>query len=70
MGAFFNFQLRDDPDLVGWQSGVLYADGTPKPAYGLLEDAVQEPDAEDARAGSSVGLGPVVAEQDAAERAH
>src|SRR5438067_420543 len=37
VGAFFNFQLRDDPDLVGWQSGVLYADGPPKPAYGLLE---------------------------------
>jgi hypothetical protein len=42
VGAFFNFQLRDDPDLVGWQSGVLYADGTPKPAYDLLKDAVYD----------------------------
>ena len=42
VGAFFNFQLRDDPNLVGWQSGVLYADGAPKPAYGLLKDAVSD----------------------------
>lgn len=42
VGAFFNFQLRDDPNLVGWQSGVLYADGTPKPAYDLLKDAVSD----------------------------
>jgi hypothetical protein len=42
VGAFFNFQLRDDPHLVGWQSGVLYADGTPKPAYDLLKDAVSD----------------------------
>ena len=42
MGAFFNFQLRDDPNLVGWQSGVLYADGTPKPAYDLLRDALRD----------------------------
>jgi hypothetical protein len=42
VGAFFNFQLRDDPSLVGWQSGVLYADGTPKPAYELLRDALTD----------------------------
>ena len=42
VGAFFNFQLRDDPNLVGWQSGVLYADGTPKPAYDLLKDAISD----------------------------
>jgi hypothetical protein len=42
VGAFFNFQLRDDPSLVGWQSGVLYADGTPKPAYDLLKDALAD----------------------------
>ena len=42
VGAFFNFQLRDDPNLVGWQSGVLYADGTPKPAYELLGDALRD----------------------------
>lgn len=42
VGAFFNFQLRDDPHLVGWQSGLLYADGTPKPAYELLKDAIAD----------------------------
>ena len=42
VGAFFNFQLRDDPSLVGWQSGLLYADGTPKPAYDLFRDAVAD----------------------------
>ena len=42
VGAFFNFQLRDDPSLVGWQSGLLYADGTPKPAYDLFKDALAD----------------------------
>jgi hypothetical protein len=36
VGAFFNFQLRDDPSLVGWQSGLLYSDGTRKPGYRLV----------------------------------
>jgi hypothetical protein len=42
VGAFFNFQLRDDPSLVGWQSGLLYADGEPKPAYVMLKDAIAD----------------------------
>jgi len=42
VGAFFNFQLRDDSDLVGWQSGLLYADGTPKPAYDFVKDAIAD----------------------------
>ena len=42
VGAFFNFQLRDDPSLVGWQSGLLYADGEPKPAYEMLRDALAD----------------------------
>jgi hypothetical protein len=42
VGAFFNFQLRDDPNLVGWQSGLLYADGAPKPAYDLLKAATAD----------------------------
>jgi len=33
VGAFFNFQLRDDPSLKGWQSGLLYADGARKSGY-------------------------------------
>jgi hypothetical protein len=31
--AYFNFLLRDEPDLAGWQSGLLWADWRPKPAY-------------------------------------
>lgn len=40
--AFFNFQLVDERKLGGWQSGLLYADGTPKPAYAAVKDAVAE----------------------------
>jgi hypothetical protein len=28
VGAFFNFQFVDELDLAGWQSGLLWADGT------------------------------------------
>ena len=40
VGAFFNFQLADERDLGGWQSGVLWADGTPKPSYTAFKQAV------------------------------
>ena len=33
VGAFFNFQLADEDGLGGWQSGLLWADATPKPSY-------------------------------------
>jgi hypothetical protein len=33
VGAFFNFQFQDEVGLGGWQSGLLWADGTPKPSY-------------------------------------
>jgi hypothetical protein len=33
VGGFFNFELRDDPVLSGWQSGLLRPDWSPKPAY-------------------------------------
>jgi hypothetical protein len=39
VGAIFNFELADEPDLAGWQSGVLYSDGTPKPSYAALKAA-------------------------------
>jgi hypothetical protein len=44
VGAFFNFQLADERDLGGWQSGVLWADGTPKPSYAAFKQAVWEVD--------------------------
>jgi hypothetical protein len=37
VGAFFNFLLQDEVDLAGWQSGVLWADGTPKASYSALK---------------------------------
>jgi hypothetical protein len=33
VGGFFNFELRDDPDLAGWQSGLLRPDWSAKPAF-------------------------------------
>jgi hypothetical protein len=40
VGAFFNFQLSDEVQLSGWQSGVLWADGKPKPSYAPFKDLV------------------------------
>jgi hypothetical protein len=40
VAAFFNFQIADEPNLGGWQSGLLWADGTPKPSYGPFKAAV------------------------------
>jgi hypothetical protein len=40
--AFFNFELVDDRSLAGWQSGVLWADWTPKPAYAAFRQAIAD----------------------------
>jgi hypothetical protein len=45
VGAFFNFLLEDEPDLAAWQSGVLWADGTPKPSFAALQQVVAQVDA-------------------------
>jgi hypothetical protein len=42
VGAFFNFMLADESDLGGWQSGVLWADWSRKPAYAAFHDAIQQ----------------------------
>lgn len=42
VGAFFNFQLVDERDLAGWQSGLVYPDGTPKPAFAAFQAAAAE----------------------------
>lgn len=42
VGAYFNFLLADEPDLRGWQSGLLWADWTPKPSYSAVMDVVHE----------------------------
>ena len=33
VGAFFNFELRDETSLSGWQSGLLRADWSAKPSF-------------------------------------
>jgi hypothetical protein len=38
VGAYFNFHLVDETDLAGWQSGVFWADGTPKASYQALHN--------------------------------
>jgi hypothetical protein len=40
-GVLF-FHLRDEPSLTGWQSGVRYADGTPKQSLGPMRDVAVE----------------------------
>ena len=40
VGAFFNFELLDEDRLAGWQSGVLWRDGTEKPSYEAFKAAV------------------------------
>jgi hypothetical protein len=39
VGAFFNFELRDDSALAGWQSGLLRPDWTAKPAFAAYAQA-------------------------------
>ena len=40
VGGFFNFELRDEPELSGWQSGMLRPDWSPKPAYASYLQAI------------------------------
>jgi hypothetical protein len=40
--AIFNFQLRDEPSLERWQSGLLWADGTRKGSYEAFKRVVAE----------------------------
>ena len=41
VAAFFNFELADESGLRGWQSGLLWADQTPKPSYRPFRTAVR-----------------------------
>ena len=36
------FHAFDEADLAGWQSGVYYADGTPKPSLPLVRTAIEQ----------------------------
>jgi hypothetical protein len=41
VGAFFNFELADETNLAGWQSGLLWSDMTPKPSYVAFRSVVR-----------------------------
>jgi hypothetical protein len=49
--ALFNFELADDPALSGWQSGLLWADWTPKPSYAAVRAVALAADAGTLRCG-------------------
>jgi hypothetical protein len=40
VGAYFNFELLDEARLSGWQSGLLWRDGTQKPSYAAFKETV------------------------------
>jgi len=40
--AFFNFELLDEDKLGGWQSGLLWRDGTRKPSYETFKATLDE----------------------------
>ncbi len=40
--GFFNFELLDEDKLGGWQSGLLWRDGTRKPSYDAFKQLVAE----------------------------
>jgi hypothetical protein len=40
VGAFFNFELRDEPSLAGWQSGLLRPDWSAKPSFAVFAETV------------------------------
>jgi hypothetical protein len=42
VGGFFNFELRDDATLDGWQSGLVRPDWSPKPAFAAYAQALQD----------------------------
>jgi hypothetical protein len=60
VGAYFNFHLTDERDLAGWQSGVYWADGTPKAAYQALRRVTADVNAKaiDCAKISPVGIPP------------
>jgi hypothetical protein len=42
VAAVFNFLIRDEANLTGWQSGLLWADGSPKDSYDAFRSVVRE----------------------------
>jgi hypothetical protein len=42
VSGFLNFGLLDEDRLSGWQSGLLWRDGTRKPSYGAFKAAIAD----------------------------
>jgi hypothetical protein len=42
VASTFNFLLTDERRLAGWQSGLLWADGSTKPAYGAFKAVIAQ----------------------------
>ena len=42
VAAVFNFLIRDEIDLTGWQSGLLWTDGSRKDSYNAFRSVVNE----------------------------
>lgn len=42
VSGFLNFGLLDEDRLSGWQSGLLWRDGTRKPSYDTFKAAIAE----------------------------
>jgi hypothetical protein len=42
VSGVFNFLIRDESDLAGWQSGLLWADGSSKDSYDAFRATVRE----------------------------
>ncbi|HXR12015.1 MAG TPA: hypothetical protein VN770_06960 [Gaiellaceae bacterium] len=40
VGGFFNFELRDETSLTGWQSGLVRPDWSAKPAFVAYQQAI------------------------------
>ncbi|MDX6485843.1 MAG: polysaccharide biosynthesis protein PslG [Gaiellaceae bacterium] len=40
VGGFFNFELRDEPSLEGWQSGLVRPDWSAKPSFAAYSAAI------------------------------
>ena len=62
VGAFFNFELIDEDRLAGWQSGVMWRDGTRKPSYEAFHKAVAHVQSDEIDCSSVPGAGGPIPE--------
>lgn len=69
VGAFFNFELIDEDLLAGWQSGVMWRDGTRKPSYEAFRQAVATVQAGDVDCSKVPGAGGPIPEVPSAPEA-